>query len=72
MHVTFTDSLWLHEERRCLDGVRRGDRTAFNRLYQVMAPPLYTRILLPRLGNPAAAEEVLAETFARVVERLGG
>jgi RNA polymerase sigma factor (sigma-70 family) len=37
-----------------------------------MAPPLYQRILLPRLGDPAAAEEALADTFARVVERLDG
>jgi len=35
-----------------------------------MAPPLYARILLPRLGDPATAEEALADTFARAVERL--
>jgi RNA polymerase sigma-70 factor (ECF subfamily) len=68
--VTFTDPTWLEEERRCLGAVRRGDRAAFNRLYEVMAPPLYTRVLLPRLGDPQAAEDVLAETFARAVERL--
>jgi len=69
--VTFTDPQWLEEERRCLGALRRGDRAAFGRLYQVMAPPLYARILLPRLSDPAAAEEALAETFARAVERLG-
>jgi RNA polymerase sigma-70 factor (ECF subfamily) len=68
--VTFTDPQWLDEERRCLTAIKRGDRAAFQRLYQVMAPPLYTRILLPRLGDPAAAEEALADTFARAVERL--
>ena len=62
--------MWLEEERKCLGALRRGDRVAFNRLYQVMAPPLYARILLPRLGDPAAAEEALADTFARAVERL--
>ena len=50
--------------------IKRGDRAAFQRLYQVMAPPMYARILLPRLGDPAAAEEALADTFARAVERL--
>jgi len=70
--VTFTDPAWLDEERRCLGALRRGDRAAFKRLYDVMAPPLYQRILLPRLGDPAAAEEALADTFARVVERLDG
>jgi RNA polymerase sigma-70 factor (ECF subfamily) len=68
--VTFTDPTWLAEERRCLGALRRGDRAAFNRLYEVMAPPLYARVLLPRLGDPQEAEDVLAETFARAVERL--
>jgi RNA polymerase sigma-70 factor (ECF subfamily) len=68
--VTFTDPQWLAEERRCLSAIKRGDRAAFHRLYQAMAPPLYARILLPRLGDPTAAEEALADTFARAVERL--
>ena len=68
--VTFTDPQWLAEERRCLSAIKRGDRAAFQRLYQAMAPPLYARILLPRLGDPTAAEEALADTFARAVERL--
>ena len=53
-----------------MTAIKRGDRAAFQRLYQVLAPPLYARILLPRLGDPAAAEEALADTFARAVERL--
>jgi len=53
-----------------LTAIKRGDRAAFRRLYQAMAPPLYARILLPRLGDPATAEEALADTFARAVERL--
>jgi RNA polymerase sigma-70 factor (ECF subfamily) len=69
--VTFTDPAWLEEERRCLVALRRGDRQAFERLYAVMAPPLYARVLLPRLGDAQAAEDVLSETFARLCERLG-
>lgn len=53
-----------------MTAIKRGDRAAFQRLYQVMAPPLYARILVPRLGDPAAAEEALADTFARAIERL--
>jgi RNA polymerase sigma-70 factor (ECF subfamily) len=68
--VTFTDPAWLEEERLCLVALRRGDRKAFDRLYAVMAPPLYARVLLPRLGDPAAAEDVLSESFARLVEKL--
>jgi len=53
-----------------LSAIKRGDRAAFQRLYRAMAPPLYARILLPRLGDATAAEEALADTFARAVERL--
>jgi RNA polymerase sigma-70 factor (ECF subfamily) len=70
--VTFTDPAWLEEERRCLVALRRGDRRAFERLYAVMAPALYARVLLPRLGDAQAAEDVLSETFARLVERIDG
>src|SRR5579871_5557802 len=68
--VTFSDPAWLEEERRCLAALRRGERQAFERLYAVMAPPLYARVLLPRLGDAQAAEDVLSESFARLVERL--
>lgn len=62
--------MWLEEERRCLGALRRGERAAFHRLYQVMAPPLFARILLPRLGDARAAQDVLADTFQTVLERL--
>lgn len=68
--MTFNDPAWLEEERRCLAALRRGERKAFERLYAVMAPPLYARVLLPRLGDAQAAEDVLSESFARLVERL--
>jgi len=68
--VTFHDPAWLQEERRCLDELRRGDRTAFSRLYQAFAEPLYARVLLPKLGDREAAEDVLAETFRIMLEKL--
>ena len=68
--MTFTDPTWLEEERRCLAAVRRGDWGAFRRLYEVLAPPLYARILLPRLGDAQTAEDLVGETFARAVEAL--
>jgi RNA polymerase sigma-70 factor (ECF subfamily) len=70
--VTFDDPTWLQEERKCLGALRRGDRAAFRRLYEVMAPPLYARILLPRLGDAQSAEDVLAETFQKAIEKLDG
>ena len=68
--MNFTDPIWLKEERRCIAALRRGDRTAFARLYNVMAPPLYERVLLPRLADAAVAEDVLIESFQRAVEQL--
>lgn len=49
---------------------RKGDRRAFAELYQEFAGPIYTQILLPRLGNEEAAEDALAETFRSALERL--
>jgi RNA polymerase sigma-70 factor (ECF subfamily) len=61
------DSEW---EARCVERVRRGSRDAFAELYGTYAPRLYAQILLPRLGNAAAAEEALAETFRAALENL--
>jgi RNA polymerase sigma-70 factor (ECF subfamily) len=68
--VTFNDPAWLEEERRCLRELRRGDRAAFSRLYAAFAQPLYARVLLPRLGDRQAAEDVLAESFRIMLEKL--
>ena len=56
--MTFNDPAWLEEERRLLGELRRGDRTAFSRLYRAFAQPLYARVLLPKLGDRQAAEDV--------------
>jgi RNA polymerase sigma-70 factor, ECF subfamily len=68
--VTFDDPAWLAQERQWLDALARGDARAFDRIYQAFAGPLYRRVLLPKLGDPAAAEDALAETFRRALERL--
>ena len=68
--MTFNDPAWLEEERRLLGELRRGDRTAFSRLYRAFAQPLFARVLLPKLGERLAAEDVLAETFRIMLEKL--
>ena len=70
--MSFDNPAWLAEERQCLGAVRRGDAKAFDRLFDAYAEPLYRRILLPRLGDAAAAEDALSETFRRALERLDG
>ena len=58
-------------EREWLAALQRRESFAFERLFQVHAQALYRRVLLPRLGNAAAAEDVLADTFQRAFERIG-
>jgi RNA polymerase sigma-70 factor (ECF subfamily) len=57
-------------EKRCVERARKGDRAAFAELYEVYAPELFRRVLVPRLGNRQAAEDALSETFRTLLERL--
>jgi RNA polymerase sigma-70 factor (ECF subfamily) len=70
--VTFDDPEWLAQERRWLEALARGETRAFDELFQAFAQPLYRRVLLPRLGDPTAAEDALAETFRKAWGRLAG
>lgn len=60
----------LRWEDECLARAKAGDRAAFGELYREYAPPLFARVLLPKLGNRPAAEDALAETFRVALERL--
>ena len=60
----------LSWERSCLERARRGEREAVGELYQQFARRLYTQVLMPRLGNPQAAEDALSETFRTFIEHL--
>lgn len=68
--VRFNSAEWLAWERERVRRARGGDRAAFGELYKAFASPLFAQILVPRLGNHAAAEDVLAETFRTLLERL--
>jgi RNA polymerase sigma-70 factor (ECF subfamily) len=57
-------------ERACIERARSGDREAFAELYRAFAPRLYARVLMPKLGNAAAAEDALSETFRTLIEHL--
>jgi RNA polymerase sigma-70 factor (ECF subfamily) len=69
--VKLDDPAWRVEEQSCLDALARGDLRGFDRLFEVYAEPLYRRVLLPRLGDRAAAEDALADTFRKALESLG-
>ncbi len=47
-----------------------GDRAALGELLHKHGPGLYRSVLLPRLGNEAAAKEALSETYAKVVANI--
>jgi RNA polymerase sigma-70 factor (ECF subfamily) len=66
----FTSEAWLVRERALIAKARRGHRDAIAALYRAFAGRLYATVLMPRLGNPQAAEDALSETFRTALERL--
>jgi RNA polymerase sigma-70 factor (ECF subfamily) len=61
------DLVW---EKRCLGRIRKGDMQAFGELYNTFSNRLFRRVLLPLLGDRAAAEDALAETFKTALEKI--
>lgn len=60
----------LEQERALCDAAKAGDRAALGTLLRTYGPTLYRAVLLPRLGSEAIAQDALAETYARVVEKF--
>ncbi len=60
----------LELERQLVLRAQAGDRKAMGSLLEKYGPGLYRSVLLPRLGSEAAAKDALAETYAKVVERV--
>lgn len=60
----------LERERALCVQARGGDRAALAQLLRKHGPTLYRAVLLPRLGNEALAQDALADTYVRVVERF--
>lgn len=61
----------LARERVWLERIASGDRQAFAEIYQSFSARLYRQVLMPMLGNPAAAEDALAETFRTAFLKIG-
>jgi RNA polymerase sigma-70 factor, ECF subfamily len=49
---------------------QRGDREALRQLLGQHADALYGRVILPRLGDPTTAEDVLKATMVTAIEKL--
>lgn len=57
-------------EKELCERAKSGDRAALGKILRTYGPVLYRSVLLPRLGSDAVAQDALAETYARVVERF--
>jgi RNA polymerase sigma factor (sigma-70 family) len=60
----------LDAERALCESAHAGDRAALGQILRKYGPTLFRSVLLPRLGSDALAQDALAETYARVVERF--
>lgn len=60
----------LEEERRLIAEAQAGNLDAMRPIFESYAGPLYATVILPRLGDPASAEDVLRETFKAAIEKL--
>lgn len=60
----------LEEERRSIELAQRGNLDAMRPILERYASPLYATVILPRVGNVAAAEDVLRDTMATAIEKI--
>jgi RNA polymerase sigma-70 factor (ECF subfamily) len=60
----------LEEERRLIEEAQRGNLNALRPLLEKYATPLYSSVIMPRVGNTAAAEDILRETFLTAVSKI--
>ncbi len=58
------------EERSLIEAAQAGDRAALQRLLERVSKPLYAAVILPRVGNPADAEDILRDALVRGMEKL--
>jgi RNA polymerase sigma-70 factor (ECF subfamily) len=58
------------EERALVESAQRGDGAALRTLLERFSRPLYSAVILPRVGTAADADEVLRDSLSRAVERL--
>ena len=60
----------LEEERKVIQRLQNGDRTAFAELYSWYGDLLYRQAILPRLPIVEFAEDCLRDTFRAALEKI--
>jgi RNA polymerase sigma-70 factor (ECF subfamily) len=58
------------DEESLVRRAQAGERAAFRALYDRHAPGLYRAVLLPLVRDPHLAEDILADTFVRAIEKI--
>ena len=58
-------------DRGLVSRAQSGDKVALGELLRNYGPLLFRSVLLPRLGSEAAAHDALAETYEKVVVKIG-
>jgi len=58
-------------DRGLVARAQAGDKVALGELLRNHGPLLFRSVLLPRLGSEAAAHDALAETYEKVVAKIG-
>ena len=64
------DAERLEQERQWVTRAQSGDIDALRPIFERYAHALYSAVLLPRLLDPVAAEDVLRETFLVAIEKI--
>lgn len=70
MNANLNDTGRRSWERALIARAVQGDAEAFGELYDAYADRVYGHVLYPLLGNTAAAEDALSETFRAAFQRL--
>jgi len=60
----------LEEEQRQVEEAQQGNLDAMRPILERYAQPLYATVILPRIGDAAAAEDVLRDTMMVAVEKI--
>ncbi len=60
----------LEEERKLVEAAKAGNLDAMRPIFDKYAGPLYSAVIMPKLGDPAAAEEVLRDTMSTAIQKI--
>ena len=68
--VLVTTAMTLDQERALVARLKKGDRSALSDIYKHYGEKIYREAILPRLPVVELAEDVLATTFAKAMEKI--